>query len=164
VKIGNSLVAGPAWCFQIIFREETLQSDEKSPVSQQKWRTKRIAEVRTFRYKIASSECSAVWLAHLVWDQRVVGSNPITPTTQKPCFSPEKQGFFRFRAYLFKESVPKMSGCPRQSFSPLLDKPEDVDSFSAPLRAAMDWLLYCTGDILSPFNQFEGNRVDGMSL
>ena len=23
--------------------------------------------------------CSAVWLAHLVWDQRVVGSNPITP-------------------------------------------------------------------------------------
>ncbi len=32
-----------------------------------------------------NSECSAVWLAHLVWDQGVVGSNPTTPTnfTQK---------------------------------------------------------------------------------
>ena len=27
--------------------------------------------------------CSAVWLAHLVWDQRVVGSNPITPIFHK---------------------------------------------------------------------------------
>ena len=24
--------------------------------------------------------CSAVWLAHLVWDQGVEGSNPFTPT------------------------------------------------------------------------------------
>ena len=24
--------------------------------------------------------CSAVWLAHLVWDQGVGGSNPLTPT------------------------------------------------------------------------------------
>ena len=24
--------------------------------------------------------CSAVWLAHLVWDQGVAGSNPVTPT------------------------------------------------------------------------------------
>ncbi len=26
------------------------------------------------------SECSAAWLAHLVWDQGVEGSNPFTPT------------------------------------------------------------------------------------
>ena len=26
------------------------------------------------------SECGAVWLAHLVWDQGVQGSNPCTPT------------------------------------------------------------------------------------
>ena len=26
------------------------------------------------------SGCSAVWLAHLVWDQGVEGSNPFTPT------------------------------------------------------------------------------------
>ena len=26
------------------------------------------------------SECGAVWLAHLVWDQGVLGSNPSTPT------------------------------------------------------------------------------------
>ena len=27
-----------------------------------------------------NSECSAAWLAHLVWDQGVEGSNPFTPT------------------------------------------------------------------------------------
>ena len=27
------------------------------------------------------TECSAVWLAHLVWDQGVGGSSPSTPTT-----------------------------------------------------------------------------------
>ena len=29
------------------------------------------------------SECSAVWLAHLVWDQGVQGSNPCTPTKER---------------------------------------------------------------------------------
>ena len=29
---------------------------------------------------VFSSECSAAWLAHLVWDQGVGGSNPLTPT------------------------------------------------------------------------------------
>ncbi len=29
---------------------------------------------------ILFSGCSAVWLAHLVWDQGVEGSNPFTPT------------------------------------------------------------------------------------
>ncbi len=27
-----------------------------------------------------NSECSAVWLAHLLWEQRVVSSNPTIPT------------------------------------------------------------------------------------
>ena len=25
------------------------------------------------------TECSVVWLAHLIWDQEIVGSNPTTP-------------------------------------------------------------------------------------
>ena len=29
------------------------------------------------------SGCSAVWLAHLLWEQRVVSSNPTTPTNSK---------------------------------------------------------------------------------
>ena len=26
------------------------------------------------------SGCSSAWLEHLVWDQEVAGSNPVTPT------------------------------------------------------------------------------------
>ena len=33
--------------------------------------------------KIKDSGCSAVRLAHLLWEQGVVGSNPATPTKEK---------------------------------------------------------------------------------
>ena len=36
--------------------------------------------------------CSAVRLAHLVWDQRVAGSNPATPTKEK-AFPRQREGF-----------------------------------------------------------------------
>ena len=33
--------------------------------------------------EVKYSGCSAVRLAHLLWEQGVVGSNPATPTTKK---------------------------------------------------------------------------------
>ena len=33
--------------------------------------------------EVKHSGCSAVRLAHLLWEQGVVGSNPATPTTKK---------------------------------------------------------------------------------
>ncbi len=36
--------------------------------------------------------CSAARLAHLVWDQRVAGSNPATPTKEK-AFPRKREGF-----------------------------------------------------------------------
>ena len=42
-------------------------------------------EFQKSRYIFAApfSGCSAARLAHLVWDQRVAGSNPATPTKEK---------------------------------------------------------------------------------
>ena len=42
---------------------------------------------------------SAVRLAHLLWEQGVVGSNPTTPTTQKP--------FTKVRVFLFHAAEAK---------------------------------------------------------
>ncbi len=39
-----------------------------------------------------SSGCSAARLAHLVWDQRVAGSNPATPTKKRE----RKRSLFSF--------------------------------------------------------------------
>ena len=36
-----------------------------------------VAEIRDN----AASGCGSAWLEHLVWDQGVAGSNPVTPTT-----------------------------------------------------------------------------------
>jgi hypothetical protein len=48
------------------------------------------------------SGCSAARLAHLVWDQRVAGSNPATPTKEKAwhesaglCFSDALKACFQ---------------------------------------------------------------------
>ena len=43
--------------------------------------------------KIENSECSAARLAHLLWEQGVGGSNPLTPTEVKPYFSRESEAF-----------------------------------------------------------------------
>ncbi len=45
-----------------------------------------------------SSGCSAVRLAHLVWDQGAAGSNPATPTIKRPQAKPEV--FFSVRVKL----------------------------------------------------------------
>ena len=45
------------------------------------------------------SECGAVWLAHLVWDQGVLGSNPRTPTN-----------FLKRRSVMASDKSDKMSG------------------------------------------------------
>ena len=42
-------------------------------------------------FKVQVSGGSAVWLAHLLWEQRVVGSNPTRPTTWH--FNPPRKGF-----------------------------------------------------------------------
>lgn len=34
VRIGSNNVTGPAWCFELVFSQETPQAEEKSPISQ----------------------------------------------------------------------------------------------------------------------------------
>ena len=47
---------------------------------------KKVWKYKNFAYlctRNTTTGCSAVRLAHLVWDQRVTGSNPVTPTKRK---------------------------------------------------------------------------------
>ena len=47
---------------------------------------KKVWKYKNFAYlctRNTTTGCSAVRLAHLVWDQRVTGSNPVTPTERK---------------------------------------------------------------------------------
>ena len=46
---------------------------------------KKVWKYKNFAYlctRNTTTGCSAVRLAHLVWDQRVTGSNPVTPTKE----------------------------------------------------------------------------------
>lgn len=49
-----------------------------------------VAEIRDN----AASGCGSAWLEHLVWDQGVAGSNPVTPTKNEPVT--KVAGFFFF--------------------------------------------------------------------
>ena len=46
--------------------------------------------------EVKYSGCSAVRLAHLLWEQGVVGSNPATPTSKKKPFRIIWEAFFAF--------------------------------------------------------------------
>lgn len=39
----------------------------------------RVMKIRTQRQAVRKTGYSAVWLARLIWDQEVAGSNPVTP-------------------------------------------------------------------------------------
>ena len=44
--------------------------------------------------EVKYSGCSAVRLAHLLWEQGVVGSNPATPTTENQGVTIKSSSFF----------------------------------------------------------------------
>ncbi len=48
--------------------------------------------------------CSAARLAHLVWDQRVAGSNPATPTKEKAWHESAGLYFFKGVENLFSKA------------------------------------------------------------
>jgi hypothetical protein len=55
------------------------------------------------------SGCSAVRLAHLLWEQGVVGSNPATPTEKGfTVYSVDPFFFFKKKKHSYKESVQKL--------------------------------------------------------
>ena len=45
------------------------------------------SDSRSFKNELIVSGCSAVRLAHLLWEQGVVGSNPATPTKKNQLFT-----------------------------------------------------------------------------
>ena len=59
-------------------RAKTLQVKERSSVVERLVYTQDV--VGSIPTVPTTSECGAVWLAHLLWEQGVVGSNPTTPT------------------------------------------------------------------------------------
>ena len=61
--------------------------------------------------EVKYSGCSAVRLAHLLWEQGVVGSNPATPTIIKAVFTLRKNGFYYCRGS--EQSQTKKGNLPR---------------------------------------------------
>ena len=51
-----------------------------------------VAEIRDN----AASGCGSAWLEHLVWDQGVAGSNPVTPTEQEEVMKMASSVFLSF--------------------------------------------------------------------
>ncbi len=64
------------------------------------------------RFRKNTSGCSAVRLAHLLWEQGVVGSNPATPTKGKGI---ETQCVSAFNAFLYEINTVTRAGRSRRS-------------------------------------------------